>query len=201
MVFAVALSYAVIRYNYFGQVSLESIPLYIFNKALSLTALISISISYIISPINTIFKKSYDLDRSKRKLYGEAGFTMAAFHILISNLITSPERYPKLYSESGNLNIDGEMSFLMGVMAFAGFLIPTILSLIARIKGEEFDWKKNKIYGEVALIFSFLHMIFLGIKGWFTIEKWHGSMPPITLLAAFVVLIPILFLIISKLKK
>ena len=33
------------------------------------------------------------------------------------------------------------------------------------------------------MIFIIIHLFFMGYSGWVTPEKWHGGMPPISLIA------------------
>gem|GEM_PF-5251580 len=49
----------------------------------------------------------------------------------------------------------------------------------------------------IFLVLISLHLIFLGVKVWFDVEKWLGYMPPISLLC-FLIIIVIIFFIIRK---
>jgi hypothetical protein len=37
-----------------------------------------------------------------------------------------------------------------------------------------------------------VHLVALGIKGWLTPQGWHGGIPPVSLVAVIVALVPIL---------
>jgi DMSO/TMAO reductase YedYZ heme-binding membrane subunit len=53
-------------------------------------------------------------------------------------------------------------------------------------------WKRSQRAGYVALILVVVHLVVLGIKGWLAPRGWHGGIPPVSLVAVVVALVPLL---------
>ncbi len=171
LVFAVSISYAIVRYNVFKGVPLEHLPMYVLNKAVAMTALFFIGLSNTSSQLNT------------RKSAGRTGFSIAVLHGLISMSLLSPDYYAKLFSQASDiqgLSLQGELSVLAGCLGMF------TLALLAWPKAREtaeawrkaIPWMTRGILGLIAL-----HCLFYGWSGWWTPSHWPGSLPPITLLS------------------
>ena len=171
VVFGFSLTYAVLRYNVFKGVPFDHLPLYVTNKAVSMTALLLIGVSHLARNVET------------RRRCGMAGFAAAGFHVLLSLALLSPAYYEKLFLSpdgSKGLALVGELSLLAGASAFF------LLVLIAWPKRPETAaaWQTaipRLVRGVLAL--TAFHCLFYGWSGWWTPDRWPGFLPPITLLS------------------
>jgi DMSO/TMAO reductase YedYZ heme-binding membrane subunit len=53
-------------------------------------------------------------------------------------------------------------------------------------------WKRSQRAGYVALVLVVVHLVILGWKGWLAPKGWHGGLPPISLVAVVVAMVPLL---------
>jgi hypothetical protein len=184
--------YATLRYIVFKGVEIAHFPLYITNKIISWASIIFIAISYLI-------RKSGDqaVHKDLAKWTGLVGFMMVIGHIIISLAILGPAYFPKFYSGE-QMNFSAEFSMLGGVIAFFAFAIPAINSVsVIRLSLHPETWQSRQKIGYVGLLFAAAHTAFMGYSGWFDISSWPGYLPPITLIATIIAVIP-LFLKILK---
>ncbi|MBL1214987.1 MAG: hypothetical protein HND52_16615 [Ignavibacteriae bacterium] len=180
--------YSVLRYNIFNDVPWQDLPLYVLNKAVSL------------SIIFLIFINQFYLSKNKSLTDFRTIITsLLIMHILFSLILLSPEFYSKFFN-GNKLNLIGSLSMLFGAAAISAlyyydiknFLTVTHNSIIDKLNIE-----KTKIAG---LIFVSLHLFAMGIKGWLTPLSWAGFLPPISLIAFIFVLI-IIFMKVKILVK
>ena len=167
--------YALTRYVILGPVSAVEIPVYIINKAVAWSAVTLLFLS--------IFATSKNLTNTARE-YGTFAFWNIVCHALLTLSILNNFHYAKLFDE-GKLNLFGQLSVLSGVLVMFLFMyyhyhfsnannFTTVLKRITKVK--------------IILIIILAHLFFLGSKGWITPEKWHGYLPPITLISFIIVL-------------
>ena len=193
VVFGGALAYAVIRYHLAGDVEWRHFPLFILNKATSLAAVILVASSYLIGKLI----RWHDHDKALRlvviKFCGLMGFFLAAVHAFFSLSLLSPAYYGKYFDDVGRLNLQGEIAMSVGVLALFCLLAPAVTSLPMMPKaigGQR--WKRNQRLGYAALAFVVVHLVVLGIKGWLAPQDWQGGIPPVSLVAVVVALVPLL---------
>lgn len=180
--------YAIIRYHILKGVSWEEFPLFISNKALSLSAVAFISLSYILGPLSHFFPKMFDPAKNLRKYFGLLGFGLAAFHGALSLLLFTPAYYPKFFYETGKLTLVGELSMLFGVLSFFVFSIIAIVSIPAVSKDmDKSQWLKMQHMGYTGCILVLLHVTTMGLEGWMKPSGWPGGLLPISLVAAIVI--------------
>lgn len=182
-ILGLSLSYAILRYNIFKGVEWAHFPLYIVNKAFSLSAVICIAMSYVIGKLIQVHRE----DREKRiglvKFLGLIGFSLAAMHGLMSLTLFSPVYYEKFFLETGKLTFEGELSFLFGVLSLWCLTIPAITSLpfmdqhLGRAR-----WRQMQQMGYAALALNAGHVFAMGFAGWLDTASWPGGLPPITML-------------------
>jgi DMSO/TMAO reductase YedYZ heme-binding membrane subunit len=193
VLFGFSLAYAVIRYHLAGDVPWRHFPLFILNKATSLAAVIFIACSYLIGKLI----RWHDHDKALRlvvvKFLGLIGFFLAAVHAFFSLCLLSPAYYGKYFDEAGRLNLQGEIAMTVGVLALFFLLSPavTTLPMMPKAIGGQ-RWKRSQRAGYVALVLVVVHLVVLGIKGWLAPRGWHGGMPPVSLVAVVVALVPLL---------
>jgi DMSO/TMAO reductase YedYZ heme-binding membrane subunit len=193
VVFGASLAYAILRYHLVGDVAWRHFPLFILNKATSLAAVVFVACSYLVGKVI----RWHDHDRALRlvviKFCGLMGFFLAAVHALFSLSLLTPAYFGKYFDDSGRLNLQGELAIAVGVVAIFFLLSPTITTMPMMPKAlGGWRWKRSQRAGYIALSFVLVHLVFLGWKGWLAPGSWNGGLPPISLLAAVGVLIPLL---------
>lgn len=179
-------AYAIIRYNVFGNIPWNQLPLFILNKALSFSGLILLTLN----PLNKLFPKLIN----SKQTFRNTGFVFIFIHILLSLILMSPINFSNLYSESGLFTAFGGISLTSGIIAF------TILLIYIFFRDNKYFEIVFHTRG-IMLLFMLLpliHLFFLGYDGWTTPQKWQGGMPPITLLSFFVYSISYVTSLIDK---
>ena len=152
--------YAIIRYNYFGNVSLNDIPVFVFNKAIALSIVIILGFS--------LFDKLKD--RNTEYYFSTIQF-LVIMHVVLSLALHGDAYFPKMY-------IDGKLTLNTGIATLSGTI------LVAGLFTNLVKLKALAIYTLISI-----HVFFYGFKGWFTPENWHGNLPPITLVSFVVIVI------------
>lgn len=191
--------YATLRYMVFKGVDWFHFPVYIMNKIFSIAGLFLIALSYMLTKVNWI---KFDSESSKVQFIrfaGLAGFSLCAIHVFLSLVILSPSYFPKFY-HGDMMNFKGEFSMLMGVISLYCFTIPAITSLPFMKKAVGMKkWKRGQKMGYYGLLISLFHVTAMGFGSWIDVANWPGYLPPISLLATIIILIP-LYLKIIKIK-
>ncbi len=191
-IFGAALVYAIIRYHVAGDVPLAHFPLFILNKATSLAAVGFIASSYLIGKIF----RWHDHDKPLRlvaiKFCGLAGFFMAAIHAFFSLVLLSPAYYGKYFLADGRMNLQGELGLTLGVLALFFLVAPALatLPMMAKSIGGA-RWKRGQAMGYVTLSLVAAHLVVLGVLGWLTPQNWQWGIPPISLVAVMIAVIPL----------
>ena len=112
MLIASAFLYAIIRYHIIKGVAWSEFPLFISNKAISLSAVALIAVSYAVGSLASFWPRLFERTLPARKFFGLLGFGLAVVHGVISLLIFNSTYYPKFFEASGKLNLLGETSLL-----------------------------------------------------------------------------------------
>jgi DMSO/TMAO reductase YedYZ heme-binding membrane subunit len=192
-IFGFSLAYAILRYHLAGDVSWEHFPLFIFNKATSLAAVIFVACSYLIGRVI----HWHDDDRRLRlvviKFCGLTGFFLAGVHALLSLALLSPAYYAKYFLDDGRLSLQGELAISVGVIALFFLMSPALATLPMMPKAVGgVRWRRGQRLGYVALILVVVHLVVLGWKGWLAPGDWPAWIPPISLVAIVAAVIPLL---------
>lgn len=179
-----SLLYAITRYHVFGNVPWNDFPFFILNKAISLAAFILLSFNFTIGPLKNLGINVPPGWLNSRQTLGMTGFLFVLVHVLISFMIFKPEIFGKFFEEDGSLTLFAGLSMLGGILAFV-ILWAYNLSFKTTMKEDarfiRFITSRNFML--VALLFSLVHIFFMGYKGWMTPSDWHGGLPPISLVA------------------
>ncbi len=193
MVFGFSLAYAVVRYHFAGEVPWRHFPLFILNKATSLAAVIFVSSSYLIGKIIRWHNRDKALRLVVIKFCGLMGFFLAAVHAFFSLCLLSPAYYGKYFDNGGRLNLQGEIAMTVGVLGLFFLLSPAVTTLPMMPKAiGGWRWKRTQRAGYVALALVVVHLVVLGVAGWLAPASWHGGIPPVSLVAVVVALVPLL---------
>lgn len=192
-VFGGAIVYAILRYHIAGDVAWRHFPLFIFNKATSLAAVVFVACSYLVGKII----HWHDADKILRlvviKFCGLMGFFLAGIHAFFSVSLLTPAYYAKYFDADGRLNLQGELAVAVGVIALFFLMSPAIttLPMMPKALGGQ-RWKRTQRMGYLAMFLVIVHLVVLGLQGWLAPSGWNGGLPPISLVAVLAVLIPLL---------
>ncbi len=205
IVIAAAYAYAIYRYHIVRGVAWEHFPLYINNKALALSSVFLIALSYLPGPFARIFGKPWIGLIGARKYFGLFGFAFASLHAIISLLIFNSGYYARFFGTDGKLTLEGEASMLFGAISFVLFSLVSVSSVpsVAKDLGEKI-WKKIQQSGYWAFLLVLLHVLIMGFDGWLKPKDWPGGLVPISLIAfsiiAATLLLRIIVLLLPKRK-
>ena len=199
LLLGIPMTYAIVRYHVFSGTDWSHFPLFIANKGISLAAVFFIAMSYSIGKI----VHAYADDTRKRlvliKFCGLIGFSLASIHTLMSLLLMGSAYYPKFFLESGQMNLTGELTMVFGVMSLWCLSITAISSLpfMYDAVGAE-RWQRGQRMGYLSLGLAAAHVLVMGLSGWLTPGSWAASLPPVSLVAFCVALLPLLVKILGN---
>ena len=193
VVFGGSLLYAIVRYHLAGDVEWRHFPLFIFNKATSLAAVVFVSCSYLIGKIIHWHDDDKVLRLVVIKFCGLMGFFLAGIHAFLSVSLLTPAYYAKYFDAGGRLNLQGELAVSVGVVALFFLMSPAIMTIpmMPKAVGGQ-RWKRGQRLGYLTLILVVVHLVVLGLKGWLAPKGWQAGLPPISLLAVLAALTPLL---------
>ncbi|QGJ70973.1 Hypothetical protein PBC10988_26760 [Planctomycetales bacterium 10988] len=189
-VFLACMVYAIFRYNVFGEVSPEQIPLFIFNKGASFAGVILLGWS------------RCEADPRRRRDWGMAGMNLILLHVIISLSLLTPAYFGKFFHSSGMMNWQAETSMLCGTLSFL-LLCWLFVATLQEKKKAKAAASTSLLpgAGRTMLLLAGAHVAFMGYAGWLKPKTWHGYLPPITLLSFVVVMIFILSPRLSKKRR
>lgn len=106
-VLAASLAYAIVRYNAFGSVSWQQLPLFVGNEPIAVTSLVQHGMSRVVA------------DHQRCKHLGLAGLALALIHVLLSFVVLDRAYLPAQFTDAGRLRWGAEVSMLVGAIATA----------------------------------------------------------------------------------
>jgi len=166
--------YAIVRYAGFGNVPLIHIPVYIMNKAISMTA------------AESLFMASLALVRADKialRFWSNAALQLVFVHVFLSLGILSKGYYGTFF-EGDKMNLTGELVLLSGALGVYCFWRLQSAGLDPALRRT----LKTLLCGLVAG-----HLFTMGFDGWLQVKRWNGGLPPITLLS-FLLVVPSLLM-------
>lgn len=155
-------------------------PTYVFNKVLSLSALI-------LFVLNHFYKNKKRINSSN--FLQEFAIIFVLLHVLISFIVLTPNYFSKFFAES-KFNLTGGLSILFGILAI-GFLLPLINKSTFKEIYNRFNNKK--FVANIFFVLTTMHVLVMGFKGWFEPQTWPGGLPPITLISFISAISPLFF--------
>jgi DMSO/TMAO reductase YedYZ heme-binding membrane subunit len=165
-----------------GGVPWKDLPFLILNKAISLTAFILLTINFTLGPLKNLGLPISTRWLKSRRLLGIVGFILAVLHVFMSFILFRPSVYPKYFDEAGTLTLNMGLSLLGGVLAFSFLWLYNVsFSTNYRRDKDLIRFITSRKVLLIALLFSGIHLLFMGFEGWLKPEGWHGGMPPISL--------------------
>jgi hypothetical protein len=157
-------SYAVIRYAGFGGVAPIHIPGLLVNKGFCLAACLALAFS-----ATALFRSRMD----QFLYWGRAAGQLAFVHVLLALALLSKGNYPKFFAGE-QMNLTGEVVLLTGALAAYCFWRLEQNGLLSKVRCHLL----SLVSGLTAI-----HLFVMGYAGWLQPAKWHGGLPPITLLS------------------
>ncbi|MDH3613279.1 MAG: hypothetical protein OEU90_12575 [Gammaproteobacteria bacterium] len=183
-VLVLAVSYAVLRYHVVGPVPWKDFPFFILNKGFSLAAFVLIACNFGFGPLRNIGVRVPESWLAARKAVGMTGFLLVLIHALMSFLLFKPAVYGNFFSQDGTLTLFAGLSMLTGVLAFV-VLWAYNLSFQTFLREDKafISLITSRRFLLVAFILGGAHLLFMGYEGWMKPGRWHGGLPPISLVA------------------
>lgn len=178
LIFIISFLYAIIRYNVFGNVEWDEIPLFITNKAISITIIFLL-----------LFSIQKNSSSSTKKKIWKIIFILSSIHVFISFRLLGPEYYPKFYT-TNELNLYGYLTLFFGIVAFLGIIILNSDGLLPTEKDKLIipEQIKNAISKIIPYTIA-VHLFVMGFRGWITPLDWHGYLVPISLIGFIAIII------------
>ena len=179
-----SIGYAIMRYHLAGDVPWKDLPFFVLNKGISLAAFILVTCNFGFGPLNNLGFKIPAGWLNARKALGMTGFLLALIHVLMSFMLFSPAVYAQFFESDGTLTLMGGISMLGGI---AGFVVLWAYNMSFQTQLREDKTFIRFITSRKFLIWAMLlggvHLVFMGYQGWMEPAKWHGGMPPVSLVA------------------
>ncbi len=184
IVMVFGLAYAITRYHLVGPVPWKDFPMFILNKAISLSAFILLALNFGLGPLNSLGVKVSEGWLNARKALGMTGFLLVLIHALMSFMLFSPAVYGKFFEADGTLTLLAGLSMLAGVCAFV-VLWGYNMSFQTFLREDKafIQFITSRKFMLFALLLGAAHIFFMGYEGWLNPDGWHGGMPPVSLVA------------------
>lgn len=180
-----SLGYAVVRYCIFKDVSWHQLPLFIMNKAVSLSSVVLLAIFYTTRWRHQLSFRRFTVSPKVTKNCRSTGYLYLLIHVMISTLLLKPAYYPQLYDQ-GKFNFSGELMLLFGIISILVFAALKANRISPNKAGNSLPGRVQYFFlGNTALLLISGHLFLLGLNNWLTPAEWPGYLPPITLLAFF----------------
>ena len=181
--------YAILRYNIAGPVPWKDVFFFISNKAISMSALILLTINFGLRPLKKLGFNISEQWLHSRKSLGFIGFAMLIVHVFMSLMLFNSSVYSKFFQADNTLTLLAGISMLGGVLGFVMLWVyNTNFNPNLRKESELQDLIKSRRMVVFSMVLIGIHLVFMGVEGWLKPQDWHGGMPPISLLS-FVVLV------------
>jgi DMSO/TMAO reductase YedYZ heme-binding membrane subunit len=179
-----AICFAVIRYHLMGSVPWKDFPFFILNKGISLAAIILLILNFVIGPLKNLGIKMPAGWLNSRRALGMTGFLLVLLHVIMSLILFNPTIYTKFFETDGTLTFTTGISMLGGVLGFV-ILWAYNLSFQTHMREDQAFIKfiTSRGFMLVAMLFTAIHLVFMGFSGWLEPSSWNGGIPPISLVA------------------
>jgi DMSO/TMAO reductase YedYZ heme-binding membrane subunit len=180
----ISIGYAIIRYHIAGDVPWKDFPFFVLNKGISLAGFLLLTLNFALGPLKNLGIKVNEGWLNARKTLGMIGFLYILIHALMSFILFKASIFGKFFEENGTLTLDGGLSLLGGIIAFV-ILWGYNLSFQTQMREDKgfITFITSRKFLLIAMLFSVVHLFFMGYKGWLNPSGWQAGLPPISLLA------------------
>lgn len=192
IVAGLAVAYAVLRYHVFGGVEWSELPLFVSNKGLSLASVLLFALAYLANRRMPSQPAARQRRRRLARDAGLSGFWLMTLHVAVSLAILDARHYPALI-DAGGFTAAGVVCIVMGAGAALAFAVPALASserIATRLPLAA--WRRGQQVGYVALAFTSAHVLAVGAQNFVAVERWPGTLPPISLISFLACLVPIM---------
>ncbi|WP_281560255.1 hypothetical protein [Thalassomonas sp. RHCl1] len=177
------LVYAVVRYNLAAGVSWSQLPLYILNKALSMSSVLALLFAA---------REGLKGRREQARDLAKMALHCALLHVLLTLILLPAGYYPKLSqvlltSGGGQVLQMASFSTVANLALFFGLLCAYLFFVISA--GYFAGMLQKRLLQYLQICALAYHLLFLGAYSWFTPTSWPGYLPPVTLLSFICVLL------------
>jgi len=182
--FILSMGYAIVRYHVLGEVPWKDLPFFILNKGISMSAFILLAFNFTFGPLKNLGAPIPDSWLRSRRIIGIVGFIQVFVHVIMSFMLFNPAVYAKYFEQNGTMTLITGLSMIGGVLAFIFLWIYNVSFNAAFRKDKDlisFITSRKVLLS--AMLFSGLHLIFIGYNGWLNPGGWLGGLPPISLVA------------------
>jgi len=181
---AFSILYAVLRYHILGPVPWKDFPFFILNKAFALSGFMLLLFNFSFGPMRNSGVAIPESWLNARRALGMTGFLLVLIHVLMSFLVFKREVYGQFFEENGTLTLIAGLSMFGGVLAFVT-LWAYNLSFQTHLREDKafIHFITSRRFLLVAMLFTLVHLFFMGYKGWLNPDGWHGGLPPISLVS------------------
>ena len=179
-----SIGYAILRYHIVGDVPWKDFPFFILNKGISLAAFVLLTFNFSIGPLKNLGIKVSEGWLNSRQVLGMTGFLLVLIHAIMSFMIFKPEIFGKFFEDNGSLTLNAGLSMLGGIFAFVVLWAYNLAFKTNLIEDQKFiRFITSRKFLLIAMLFSLIHLYFMGINGWLNPAGWNGGLPPISLVA------------------
>ncbi len=180
----ISVFYAVLRYNIMGDVPWKDLPIFVLNKGIALSALILLIFNFSLSPLKNMGINIPDQWLKSRKIIGITGFVFAFIHLFMSISILNPNYYAVFFVDNGTLSLRGGLSLFGGIISFVLLWVYNIsFKPVLKHKKKIKTIVTSRSFFVYGMLFTGVHLFFMGYTGWATFYKWQGNLPPISLIS------------------
>jgi hypothetical protein len=187
LILSISSAYAVVRYHQaaLGSVGNDQLFGFIANKAIAYAALLCLTLSVGARFLASIVERWLAWLARDRRFLGFVGLGLAGIHALLSTILLDPAYFAKLYRDDGRMNLWGELSTLVGVVALV------LLIWQSRLPAEHVanDRRVLRRLGLSGLALIAVHVAAIGWQSWIVPSNWPGYLPPITLISFITALV------------
>ena len=179
-----SIGYSILRYHIVGPVPWTDFPFFIVNKGLCLAAFVLLTMNFALGPLQNLGVSVSPGWLNARKAMGMTGFLLVMLHALMSFLLFSPSVYSKFFTVDGTLTLTAGLSMLGGVTSFVVLWAYNMTFQTFLREDKAFvQFITSRKFMLFALLLGAAHLFFMGYDGWLNPAGWHGSLPPISLVA------------------
>lgn len=176
-IYAASVAYSVVRYVVFAPKNLESLPVFVVNKGVSMAAALCFAAGFFHA-----FRKSRGvLSATDPATWFRAGVFGVVWHIPMSLAILNPAYFGEFFRDAADpaapprMTFAGEMVFLFGGLAAALIFLSLRSGVSAR---------SRRLISVAAMAALALHVLSMGYGRGLNINAGHAYLPPMWLLSA-----------------